>query len=214
MRRRVVLLSIGFGLISSFAAMAQHWEVGGAGGVGIYRNASVTNATGSAVAGFATQAAGGIVIGENLYRHLGGEFRYTYGAGDLKLESGGQEATMGGRSHAIHYDFLVHTTPTGSKFRPFLAAGAGVKVYQGTGKESAFQPLSRFALLTKTDQTEPLMSFGGGVKFLVAKHAVIRVDLRDYITPTPDRLFTPAAGARLKGWLHDFVPLVGVSYVF
>ena len=195
--------------------MAQtNWEVGGAGGGGVYRNASVTGTAGSADVGFASQWAGGVVIGEDLYRRLSGEFRYTFRDGDLKLKTGGQEATMEGRAHALHYDLVLHAAPKEAKVRPFGAIGGGIKVYQGTGKEAAFQPLSGFALLTKTDQVEPLLSFGGGVKVSVARHAVVRVDVRDYVTPTPERLFAPARGGKIQGWLHDFVPLVGVSYVF
>jgi len=144
----------------------------------------------------------------------GGEFRYTFRDGDLRLKTGGQEASMEGRSHALHYDVLIHAAPKEAKIRPFGAVGAGIKVYQGIGKEASFQPLSSFALLTKTDQVEPLISFGGGVKFLVSSHAQVRLDVRDYVTPTPDRLFAPRAGGKIQGWLHDFVPLVGVSFVF
>ena len=214
MCRRKGLISLGFTLIFAFAGRAQQWEVGGAGGLGKYHNASVTSPAGTAGIGFATQAGGGLVIGENLYRWIGGEFRYTYRDGDLTVKSGGQEGSLEGRAHAIHYDMLFHGARKGSRFRPFAAAGAGIKVYQGVGRESAFQPLSRFALLTKTDQVEPLISFGGGVKCLVSKHAQFRADFRDYVTPAPDRLFVPAARGKLQGWRHDFVPLVGVSYVF
>jgi len=214
MRRSVVVFSVGLTLIFCAAGTAAEWEIGGAGGVGVYHSASVTNATGSADLGFATAAAGCVVIGENLYEHISGEFRWTYRVDDLKLKSGGQEATMDGRSHALHYDFLFQAGHRESKIRPFAAAGAGIKVYQGVGKEKPFQPLSSFALLTKTDQWEPLISFGGGAKFLVSNHVMLRVDVRDYVTPTPDRLFTPVAGAKIKGWLHDFVPLFGVSFVF
>jgi hypothetical protein len=121
---------------------------------------------------------------------------------------------MAGCAHAIHYDFLFYATRKSSRFRPFAAGGAGIKVYQGTGRESAVQPLSRYALLTKTDQVEPLISFGGGVKYAISKHAQIRGDFRDYVTPTPERLFRPAARGKLQGWLHDFVPLFGISYIF
>jgi hypothetical protein len=209
---RLTLLS--FILASSFVGRAEQWEVGIAGGVGKYRNASVTTPAGTAEVGFATQFAAGMIIGENLYRRLGGEFRYTYRDGDLLVRSGGQEASFDGRAHAIHYDLLYHATDRESKIRPFVAGGAGIKVYQGVGRESASQPLSRFAFLTKTDQVEPLISFGGGVKFRVSKHSQIRADFRDYVTPTPDHLFVPAGRGKVEGWLHDFVGLFGMSYVF
>src|SRR6266478_2846236 len=81
---------------------------------------------------------------------LGGGLRYEYLPGDLKVSSGGAESTFSGEAHAIHYDFLMHFAPTGSKIRPFVAAGGGVKVYRGTGAATLTQPLQRFALLTAT----------------------------------------------------------------
>jgi hypothetical protein len=221
MFRRATLFSVSSMFVLSFAVRAQmlnvfprEFEVGGAGGFGVNRYASVTGPAGTASIGFGTQAAGGVVIGENLYRWIGGEVRYTYRDGDLNVRSGGQEGSLQGHSHAIHYDFLFHATHREARIRPFAAAGAGIRVYEGTGPESVTQPLSRFALLTKTDQIEPLVSFGGGVKFMVAKNVQFRVDLRDYLTPMPDKLFVPVGGARISGWLHDFVPMFGISYVF
>ena len=55
---------------------------------------------------------------------------------------------------------------------------------------------------------------GGGVKVSVTTHATVRVDFRDYISPFPEHLFVTAPGAKIHGWLNDFVPLVGVSYMF
>jgi Outer membrane protein beta-barrel domain len=214
MCQRAWFISLGCLLIFSLSANAQHWELGGAAGFGKYRNASVTSPAGTADIGITTQAAGSVVIGEDLYRRLGGEFRYTFQAGDLQVKSGGQEGTFEGRSHAVHYDFLYHAARRGSRFRPFAAGGGGIKVYQGIGKEPAFQPLSQFALLTKRDQVEGMISFGGGVKFLLAKHAQVRFDFRDYATPAPDRVFTAAARGKIHGWLHDFVALGGMSFVF
>ena len=43
-------------------------------------------------------------------------------------------------------------------------------------------------ILTHANQTVPLISAGGGLKFRVAKHAQVRIDFRDYMTPLPDQL--------------------------
>jgi hypothetical protein len=55
---------------------------------------------------------------------------------------------------------------------------------------------------------------GGGVKIRLQPHLALRLDFRDYVTPFPDTMIrvNPAAGAR--GLLHQFTPLVGLSYVF
>src|ERR1051325_9427458 len=86
----------------------REFEVGGAGGFGVYRYANVSGPAGTASIGFSSQVSGGAVVGENLYRWIGGELRYTYRDGDLNVKSGGQEGSLQGRAHAIHYDFLVH----------------------------------------------------------------------------------------------------------
>ena len=119
-----------------------------------------------------------------------------------------------GRSHIIHYDFLFHTKPREAKMRPFIAVGAGIKVFQGIGVERAFQPLSQFVLLTKEDQTLGLISVGGGVKWAYGNHLSVRVEVRDYITPAPKEVLVPSPGASISGWLHDILPLAGLSYRF
>lgn len=196
------------------ACLAQKWEIGGVAGGGFSNNLTVSNAIGSALTGFKTGPAFGGVLGHNLYRYVSGELRYTYLQSDLKLSGSGTETSFSGIAHAIHYDLLIHTKPLRSHVRPFAAAGGGVKVFRGTGRESAFQPLSTFALLTKTREWKPLISVGGGTKFAIAPRVTLRVEVRDYITPFPKQVITPAPGAKLSGWLHDFVPMFGFVYTF
>ena len=56
-----------------------------------------------------------------------------------------------------------------------------------------------------------MLSVGGGVKFRIAKHALVRFDFRDYMTPFPTRVILPAGGASVSGWPHDLTPMVGIS---
>src|SRR6266851_1205436 len=205
-----------FALALASACMAQEhdWEVGGAVGYGLMRNATISNATGSVSAGMDNRFAAGAVIGQDLYQHFGGEVRYTFRDNDLVLKSAGQKVNMDGDSHLIHYDLLFHALGKSSRIRPFAAAGGGMRLFRGTGHEYANQPFSDFALLTRTTQVKPLISVGGGVKVRLTNHTAIRVDFRDYISPFPENLFVTAPAAKIRGWLNDFVPLVGVSYVF
>jgi len=196
------------------ASLAQVWEVGGAGGGGFLPGLSATGPAGSATAGFAPGFALGAVAGQSLYHQLSGELRYTYQRSDLKLSSAGSQATFDGDSHAIHYDLLWHFGTRHSGMRPFVAAGAGVKLYRGTGKEAAYQPLNQFAYLTHTQQIEPLISAGGGVEIPLRPSLSLRVEVRDYVTPFPGQVIAAAPGTQIHGWLHNFVPLVGISYVF
>ncbi len=207
-------VTIAMALPSLCMAQEHEWEVGGAVGFGIVRNATIADPSGSASAGIDNGFAGGAVIGQDLYGHLGGELRYTFRNDSLLLTSSGQKVSMNGDSHLIHYDLLFHALPRSSRFRPYAAAGGGIRLFRGTGNEEASQPLSDFALLSKTNEVKPLISVGGGVKFTLTGHAALRVDFREYISPFPEQLFVAGPGAKIKGWLYDSVPLVGVSYVF
>jgi hypothetical protein len=126
------------------------------------------------------------------------------------------EANLRGHTNLVTYDFLFYTSSKESRIRPFVAAGAGIKVYTGLGPRylDLNQPLTNFALLRPVNQVEPAISVGGGMKFLMAKRTQLRVDFRAYMTPLPDQLFRPIGPSVIRGWLYDFVPLVGISYVF
>jgi hypothetical protein len=192
---------------------AQKWEFGAGGGGSFYKSQSVTNAAASGAAGFSKGFVATAYLGHNMYRHLGGEIRYTYGRNDLELSSGGAKVNFGGQSHAIGYELLIHSAPVGAKLRPFVAAGAGVKMYQGTGTERLYQNLSNLAILTKTQEWKGLVSFGGGVKYQVSKRALLRVEVRDYLTQFPTNVIAPNRGSNLGGWIHNLVPMVSLTFL-
>jgi hypothetical protein len=196
------------------AAMGQKWEFGGGTGGGFYTSQDVSLDNSSASAKLQSNVAGSAWLDNNGQGHWGGELRYDYQLGALELSSGGTQTTFGAQTQAIHYDFMWYGSPNGSKIRPFIGAGAGIKMYQGTGTEVVYQPLSQFALLTKTTDLTPLASAGGGVKFQLSPHIMLRVEVHDYLTPFPKQVITPNQGAKVGGWLQDFVPMVGLSYLF
>ena len=47
-----------------------------------------------------------------------------------------------------------------------------------------------------------------------SERVLFRADFRDYVTPFPDRLFATPRTAKEHGWLHDFVTMAGISFVF
>lgn len=210
--RSLSLVSLTLALAA--ACFGQKWEIGGAAGYSFFQNQTINSPSGNAEAGFKNGPVFSVTGGENLYRYIGGEFRYTFISDDLKLKMNGQQATLGGQSHAFHYDFLFHGTPRESRIRPFAAVGAGARFFRGTGAESAFQPLMNIAVLTQTSEWKALISFGGGVKFAVSKHVLLRVDFRDYASPFPTKLIAPMKGASVSGWLHDLIPMGGISFTF
>jgi hypothetical protein len=192
---------------------AQKWEFGGGVGGGFYSSQDVTSSAGSAAAKLQTNIAGGAWFASNNSGHWGGELRYEYQLGDLQLASAGTTATFAARTHQFHYDVLWYARPSGAKVRPFVAVGAGVKVYQGTGAEVVYQPLSQFALLTKAQDLTPLASAGAGVKFRLGSRLQVRVEVHDYLTPFPTKVIAPNVGVKTGGWLQDIVPMIGFSWI-
>jgi len=196
------------------AAQAQKWEFGGGAGGGFYTSQDVTVSGSSASATIQTNVAGSAWLANSIGPRWGGEIRYDYQLGDLALSQGGTKATFGADTQAIHYDFLWHTAPPSAKVRPFLAAGAGVKIYRGTGTEVVYQPLQNYALLTKAQDLTALVSVGAGVKWQLTPKVLLRLEVHDYMTTFPKQVITPNTGAKVGNWIQDIVPMVGLSYLF
>lgn len=207
-------LILAIGLVASIPGLAQRWEFGAGAAGTFYASKEVTAGSAKATAGFANGWGASAWLGNDMHKYFGGEMRYMFQQNDLRLESGGRTYSFGGRSQTIHYDFLIHGAPRGSKIRPFVAIGGGIRGYEGTGREVAVQPLNNFAFLTKTTQWVPVISVGGGIKFMATKRIAFRGEFRDYISPIPDKVITAAPGAKLNGWFHNFVALAGVSVLF
>jgi hypothetical protein len=196
------------------SAFAQEWEFGALGGGGFLGNVSANGGSiGNATAGFAPGAAFGVFAGNNLYRNLSGEIRYEYMQNDLRLSSGGQTAQFTGSAHAIHYDVIYHTNRKESRVQYFAALGGGMKLFRGTGAQEAYQPLSQFGYFTKTQAIKPMVSVGGGFTYRLSPHMYLRTEVRDFITPFPTQVLTPAPGVKYGSILQDLVPMVGISYV-
>jgi len=196
------------------AALAQKWELGAGAGGSTYLSHDVKNGSATAQANIETNVAASVWLDENSQGRWGGEVRYDYERGDLQLKSGNSKAAFGAESHAMHYDFLVQSGGRESRARIFVAGCGGVKIYRGTGAEQPFQPLSQFALLTKTTDLRPLVSVGAGVKWQISHSLQIRLEVHDYMTPFPKEVITPNLNSSVSGWLHNLVPMGGISYTF
>jgi opacity protein-like surface antigen len=194
------------------AALAQKWELGGAGGYGFYLPKDATRPTETATTKITPGVSGAAWLGNNTGVRWGGEIRYAYERGDLQLKQGSTEVNFNSETHSIHYDFQYHFSDVDSSSRPYLAFGGGVKVYRGTGTEQLSQPLSRFALLTRTQEVQGMLSLGAGIKTKINDHWQFRVDFHDYITPFPSQVIAPNLGTHIGGMMHNFVPMVGISW--
>jgi opacity protein-like surface antigen len=194
------------------AGFAQGWEFGGYGGAGFLNSVSASGGPSSATAGFQPGvAAGAYVGGFSQYKHIGGELHYEFLRSNLRLKSGGQETTFNGNSHSIHYDVIFKTDKNSGKVQVFGAAGVGLKIFRGTGTESAYQPLYQYGYLTKTQQLKPMWTIGAGAKFALTRKVFLRTEIRDFMTTFPKDVIAPPPGVKYGTLLHDIVPMVGIG---
>jgi len=190
------------------------WELGGAIGYGLYRNASVYAPAGKVAAGVRNRFAAGLVVTDDLYEYISGEVRYTYQDGDPFVSAGGVKSNVQGQSHAIHYDLLFHLRRQNQRLRPYVAFGVGAKHFVVSGPAPVSQPLGGSALLTTNDETRLLVTAGLGVRYRAWRNVSLRFDFRDYITPFPKSLIAPAPAGTARGFLQQFTPMFGISYGF
>ena len=196
-------------------AFAQQWEVGGIGGGSFLDRISVKTPTaGSATASFAPGPVAGMFFGQRMNAHWSGEIRYEFFDTNLKLSSGGSSTSFNGYAHAVHYDLLYHTGRKHAPVQFFVAGGAGMKIFVGTGMQEAFQPLSQFGYFTQTHQVKAMASVGGGLIFNLGTKVAFRAEVRDFISAFPNNVITPPPSVTYGKLLQDIVPMVAVSYLF
>jgi hypothetical protein len=203
-----------FALLAAPWAFAQSFEFGGTIGYGIYRNGTIFGAGSTAEAGIRNRFAAGAVIGEDLYEYISGELRYVYHDGHPFLSSGSAKVDIQGQSHAFTYDLLFHFQPRERRLRFFVAGGAGIKGYIIAGPAPSPQPLPGLGSLTTTDEWKFVADVGGGLKYALRSHVLVRVDFRDYLTTFPKRQIAAALNNTARGIFQQFTPLFGLSYVF
>ena len=213
LRQRVTLVTF-IGLMAVPLFGQGRTEVGALGLVTSYRKVDVSNSERSGNVGPTWGPAAGFVVGQSMGDHWGGEFRYVFFQNDIQLEGAGESTDFSSQSHAVHYDVLYYFSDFESRVRPYVAVGVGIKNYRGTGTEQSFQPLSDLALLTNTSQTVLAGDFGAGVKVRFAGNGIFRVEFRDYITKTPDKVIAESIDSEVGEVLHHWAPLFGISWTF
>jgi hypothetical protein len=192
---------------------AQGWEVGASGGASFLNHVSVTGGPSSATAGFQAGVVAGGYVGFTQYKHIGGELHYTFFQSNLRLASGGTDSTFSGVAHAVHYDLIFKTAKNDSKVQFFGALGGGLKVFSGPGKEAPYIPLTdKYGYFTRATQVKAMASVGGGVKYYFSKKVFLRAEVRDFITPFPEKIIAPPPGVKYGSLLHDIVPLVTIGF--
>jgi hypothetical protein len=195
------------------AALAQQWEFGGSGGGSFLKNVTATGPNGSAKVGFDHGfAASAYVGGFSQYKHIGGELRYTFLMSDLMIKDGSTKSTFSGNSHLVHYDLIIRSAQANRKWQVFGAAGAGMRLFRGTGTPAPYIPLTdKWGAFTRTQQVTWLVSGGGGIKVQIAPKLYFRGEVRGYISPFPKDVIAPPVGVKYGSWLLDIVPMAGIS---
>jgi opacity protein-like surface antigen len=207
MRLVVVILFAG-------AACGQQYEIGAGVGYGFYRNGTIYSASETAQAGIRNRFAAGIILGDEFSNYVSAEFRYLYQDGHPFLQAPGVKSDIQGQSDALTVELLFHFKTREHRWRPFLAGGSGAKEYVIAGPEPFPQPIPQIASLTANDVWKVVFSVGGGVKFRLLPHMLLRAEFRDYLTTFPRQQIVPAPHNTARGVFEQFTPLFGVSYTF
>jgi len=201
-------------LLLACTAFAQQYEIGANIGYGVYRDGTIYSASGSAQAGIRNRFATGIILGDNVSKYVSAEFRYLYHDGHPFLQAPGVKSDIQGQSDALTGELLFHFKTREHRLRPFLAGGSGAKGYIIAGPAPFPQPIPQIASLTTNDVWKVVFSAGGGVKFRLRRHVLLRAEFRDYLTTFPRQEIVPAPHNTARGVFEQFTPLFGVSYTF
>jgi hypothetical protein len=145
---------------------------------------------------------------------MSGEIRYDFFQSNLKLSGAGTSASFTGIAHAVHYDLIWHTRRKDSPTQYYLAVGGGMKLFQGLGSPEAYQPLMQFGYFTRTNSIKAMGTVAAGMTYRLAPRMFLRVELRDFISPFPTAVLTPAPGTKYGSILNNLTPMAGISYVF
>ena len=201
-------------LFSGVAAFGQAYEIGANIGYGFYRDGTFFSASGTAQAGIRNRFAAGITLGDEFSNYVSAEFNYLYHDGHPFLQAPGVKSDIQGQSDALTVGLLFHFKTREHRLRPFLAGGSGAKEYVIAGPEPFPQPIPQIASLTTNDVWKVVFSVGGGVKFRLIPHMLLRAEFRDYLTTFPRQQIVPAPHNTARGVFEQFTPLFGVSYTF
>jgi len=111
--------------------------------------------------------------------------------------------------HQGFYNFLMYFMPKGERWRPFFTGGFEMQQY-GTPHVPEWESAG--------GKRKYGVNYGGGLKLRIQKHALLRIDVRDYITGKPYNLFFEETSVQqsLKsgGFLRQLETSFGVTIGF
>jgi outer membrane protein OmpA-like peptidoglycan-associated protein len=135
----------------------------------------------------AQKLGGGIVAGgrftQNLHRYISLEEGFTWGRSETTLQplGGGATGRFDNNTYQLAINPVVHFTPRGSKFRPFVTAGAATQWFSPTGTADLNSP-NAYPRKTSLDAA---FIYGGGVKAFMSPRIGVRLDARGSWGPMP-----------------------------
>jgi opacity protein-like surface antigen len=204
-----------FLLTTAFAQQNPYpFELGADFGYGFYRNGTIYSATGTAEAGIRNRFAAGIILGWDFSTYVSGEFNYLYQDGHPFLQAPGVKVDIQGQSQALTVGLLFHFKDRNHRLRPFLTGNAGSKGYIIAGPAPYPQPIPQIASLITNDVWKVAFAVGGGVKYRLQRHVLLRGEFLDYLTTFPRQQIVPAPHNTARGIFEQFTLLFGASYTF
>lgn len=186
--RRTLQVSLFLALAG--VAGAQVLELGASGGMGLLKNSVLSESDDAKLkSGFRM----GFRVTLNAHEYFGHEVGYAYNR--TTMDYAGTDYGMA--THQGFYNLLAYARPEGSKIRPFVAGGGQFSnfVFPGLSVTSGYGT-TKFGI-----------NYGAGVKVRTSDRFLIRLDVRQYMSPKPDRFLTAP-----KGWLRINEVSAGFAY--
>ena len=147
-------------------------------------------------------------------KYISADFRYLYHDGHAFLQTANVKTDVQGQSSALTVELQFHFKPRDHRWRPYLIGGTGAKGYIVAGPEPFPQPIPDIASLTTNDVWKVVFIVGGGLKFRLMPHMLLRGEFLDYLTTFPRQQLVPAPHNTARGVFQQFTPLFGISYTF
>lgn len=186
--RRTLQVSLFLALAG--VAGAQVLELGASGGMGLLKNSVLSESDDAKLkSGFRM----GFRVTLNAHEYFGHEVGYAYNR--TTMDYAGTDYGMA--THQGFYNLLAYARPEGSKIRPFVAGGGQFSnfVFPGLSVTSGYGT-TKFGI-----------NYGAGVKVRTSDRFLIRLDVRQYMSPKPDWFLTAP-----KGWLRINEVSAGFAY--
>jgi hypothetical protein len=154
----------------------------------------------------------GAWVGLNTRGYYGHEFNYqiTYAKVNSILRTTTDDVTTQATYrdriaiHRVGYNFLIYFMPNGSRWRPFVTGGANAAQYQSPN----------IAGWSYGSNRAYGANYGAGLKLIPMPHALLRLDVRDYVGGKPYDLTHPSTSTNTGGIVHQYEASVGFALTF